>query len=319
MIWLEGDFQTGIQSLSDGPGLTRAEDVVFVRVSYRMNIFGFLSTGDNTLPGNLGLWDQRQAIIWVKENIADFGGDPTRITLFGNSAGVTYQMLTPHNDVSLFQRAISHSSSAFSLTHLHQDPVLTVLAISNQLDCQIEKSLVTCLKGKSVMEMMNAASSLHHSDYYQLYSYELPPAFFPVADGDFLPHNLKDILANYTTSNNITNVREKVGNFADFDLMGGWNDQDGLDHMINMVRARIDKRRAPHEALLLALRKFPFYNYGDSNHTEAVTADLYANYYMNKPDTLTRENWTAILDYLRYSGYDRDDIRSIDTYMEIAG
>ena len=53
--------------------------------SYRLNIFGF--PGSPNATQNLGLLDQRLAVEWVRDNIAGFGGDPTRITLFGQSAG----------------------------------------------------------------------------------------------------------------------------------------------------------------------------------------------------------------------------------------
>lgn len=59
---------------------------------------GFLSTEDEVMPGNMGLKDQNLAMIWVQNNIANFGGDPNQVTLTGDSAGgasVHYHMFSP--------------------------------------------------------------------------------------------------------------------------------------------------------------------------------------------------------------------------------
>lgn len=62
-------------------------------------LLGFMSSGDELIPGNLGLKDQAEALRWVQKNIAHFGGDPDKVTIFGQSAGsasVSYQLLNPH-------------------------------------------------------------------------------------------------------------------------------------------------------------------------------------------------------------------------------
>lgn len=63
-------------------------------------ILGFLSTGDEVIPGNAGLKDQAFALRWVRDNIMMFGGNPESVTLCGCSAGgasVHYQYLSPHS------------------------------------------------------------------------------------------------------------------------------------------------------------------------------------------------------------------------------
>lgn len=70
-----------------GPDYLLQKDVVVVTFNYRYGTIGFLSLSDPKLgiPGNVGLKDQHFALKWVHRNIANFGGDPERITLFGES------------------------------------------------------------------------------------------------------------------------------------------------------------------------------------------------------------------------------------------
>ena len=62
-----------------------------VTMNYRLGPLGFLSLDSEAAPGNSALWDQRLALLWVQQNIAAFGGDLTRVTLFGESAGSARQ------------------------------------------------------------------------------------------------------------------------------------------------------------------------------------------------------------------------------------
>lgn len=82
-----GDFQGGSSSIGvyNGAVLADQKDVIVINFNYRLSILGF--PGNPTAQDNLAFLDQRLAIEWVRDNIANFGGDPARITLFGQSAG----------------------------------------------------------------------------------------------------------------------------------------------------------------------------------------------------------------------------------------
>lgn len=89
IFWIYGGgFRWGSSSKSVyGPDFLVAQNVVVVTFNYRLGPFGFLSTGNDRIPGNNGLKDQNMTLKWTKENIHNFGGDPDSITIFGESAG----------------------------------------------------------------------------------------------------------------------------------------------------------------------------------------------------------------------------------------
>ncbi|XP_074113801.1 juvenile hormone esterase-like [Cotesia typhae] len=97
-----------------GPDFLIKKNIVLVTLNYRLGIFGFLNLDDEEVPGNQGLKDQIMALKWVKNNIAKFGGDPNRITLFGQSAGaasVHFLSFVPAAQ-ELFHRVILQSGFA---------------------------------------------------------------------------------------------------------------------------------------------------------------------------------------------------------------
>ncbi|XP_069678272.1 juvenile hormone esterase-like isoform X2 [Periplaneta americana] len=99
-----------------GPDFLVDEDVVIVTFNYRLGLLGFLSLQNSEVPGNNGLKDETFALRWVKQNIDRFGGDPSKVTVAGNSAGaaaVHFQVLSPMSR-GLFQRAIEESGSALN-------------------------------------------------------------------------------------------------------------------------------------------------------------------------------------------------------------
>lgn len=89
MVWLHGGaFQMGAASRAEYWGEALAKrGVVLVSLNYRLGALGFAVSVDDGLWGNNGLEDQRKALQWVQANVASFGGDPQRVTIFGESAG----------------------------------------------------------------------------------------------------------------------------------------------------------------------------------------------------------------------------------------
>ncbi|XP_065927250.1 LOW QUALITY PROTEIN: acylcarnitine hydrolase-like [Magallana gigas] len=97
MVWFHGGtFAIGSPVFFDASNLSGFGNVVVVTANYRLGLIGFLATDDDTSKGNYGLWDQHMVIQWVHDNIASFGGDPHRVTLFGESAGGASSFLSSH-------------------------------------------------------------------------------------------------------------------------------------------------------------------------------------------------------------------------------
>ena len=161
MVWIHGGAWTsGAGGIYQGEDLAR-KGVVVVTVNYRLGVFGFLAHPEltkesaNGSSGNYALLDQIAALRWVKTNIAAFGGDPSRVTIFGESAG----SWSVHNLVGsplakgLFHRAIGESGARFSIT--------TTLAEAEQAGVKFAGSIgasnLAALRARSADELQAAA------------------------------------------------------------------------------------------------------------------------------------------------------------------
>ncbi|MDT5239183.1 MAG: para-nitrobenzyl esterase, partial [Mycobacterium sp.] len=125
MVWVHGGayiLGSSAQPLYHGRVLASSGDVVVVTVNYRLGALGFLdlspfSSSKASFETNLGLRDVLFALHWVRDNVAAFGGDPGRVTIFGESAGagmVTTLLASPAA-AGLFSAAIAQSSPATSI------------------------------------------------------------------------------------------------------------------------------------------------------------------------------------------------------------
>ena len=210
MVWVYGGgFAAGATSepRQDGENLAK-KGVVVVSMNYRLGIFGFFShaelaaeSGHNS-SGNYGLLDQMAALQWVHDNIAAFGGDPGKVTIFGESAGsfsVSALMASPLAQ-GLFHRAIGESGAFFS-TVLALKP----LAESEEADAKFAATLdahsLAALRDLPAPKLLAAA--LKEEDI----------RFAPNIDGYFLPQSVRDIFA--------------AGKQTHVPLMAGWNHDEG--------------------------------------------------------------------------------------------
>ncbi len=118
MVWIHGGGLTKGAGIDYNPApLVEQGDIIVVTFNYRLGTLGFLADpgldAEGHLAGNYGLMDQQFALAWVQKNIAAFGGDPTRVTVAGESAGglSVYSQLASPLAAGLFQRAIAQSGA----------------------------------------------------------------------------------------------------------------------------------------------------------------------------------------------------------------
>ncbi len=217
LVWIYGGgFNSGGSAVPiyDGEATAR-KGVVFVSINYRVGPFGFMAhpeltreSGKNA-SGNYGLMDQIAALQWVKQNIAQFGGDPANVTIAGQSAGsmsVNCLVASPLAK-GLFNKAIAESGANFArpntpLTQAEENGLKTMQAMG--------ASSLAELRAKPASEILQKARTGG-----------------PVIDGYVLPETIASIFAS--------------GKQNDMTLLTGWNEDEGL--MAGPVKKADDYRR----------------------------------------------------------------------------
>ena len=159
MVWMYGgSFLSGGSSMPiyDGAYLAAKEDIVVVTFNYRLGALGFLA-GIHGLNGNYGLMDQQLAFHWVRDNISNFGGDPEKITIFGESAGamsVGLHLLSIPSSSGLFRAGIMQSNP-FGIPYKTVDEAgLEAAMLESDLGCQGQE--LDCLRSVSAEDIVKA-------------------------------------------------------------------------------------------------------------------------------------------------------------------
>ncbi|KAI0105722.1 alpha/beta-hydrolase [Nemania sp. FL0031] len=182
------------------------QPIIAVSINYRLGVFGFLQSPQILAEGssNAGLLDQRLALAWIKENIGAFGGDPDRVTIWGESAGAQSIAFHLHSfggrDDGLFHAAILESGSAIGVPlqplSYYSSPFEN---LARTVGCGDAPDQLVCLRGVSPEALLSARGS----NYWN-----------PLVDGDFL--------TDYPSA------LAKTGSFIKIPLLLGSNSDEGI-------------------------------------------------------------------------------------------
>jgi len=209
MYWIHGGGYSG--GSGDEPrhngDFLPLKGVVLVTINYRLGVFGFLATSDlakeqGGSAGNYGLEDMVAGLKWVKDNIKNFGGDPSNVTIFGESAGsfaVSTLMVVPSAQ-GLFQKVIGESGAVLASGPLG----MPTLADREDKDAKFVDALhvdsLAALRALPTQAILDAAKKPGYS-------------FWPLIDGKFIAEPPADTYA--------------AGKQAHVPLLGGWNADEG--------------------------------------------------------------------------------------------
>ncbi len=208
MFWIHGGGYAGgsaSEPRHNGDFLP-LKGVVLVTINYRLGVFGFLATSEmakeaNGTAGNYSLLDMVAALQWVKANIKSFGGDPTNVTIFGESAGsfaVSTLMASPLAR-GLFHKAIGESGGAFSDT-LTVDPLDAREKKDGDWMATLGVNSLDELRALPTQKILDAVKSRQGG-------------FPPVVDGKLLTEPVSDTYA--------------TGKQVHMPLLAGWNRDEG--------------------------------------------------------------------------------------------
>ncbi|KAL1418007.1 hypothetical protein MTO96_005993 [Rhipicephalus appendiculatus] len=194
LVWIHGGGFThgsSAQDVCNGVLLAARTGLVVASFNYRLGFLGFLDAQTREAPGNVGLLDQNLALQWIRDNIDQYGGDPSIVTIFGDSAGgmsVHGHVISPLSN-GLFTRACLMSGTLHGRDFIEpsNDSISKGNLVSKAVGCaDSERNLTTdpefvldCLRTKNASELIRATNTVLSPKYFP---------FLPTYPNDFFPH-----------------------------------------------------------------------------------------------------------------------------------
>ena len=230
LVYLTGSlFTVDTRTRLAPESLVAERNIVVVTVSSRLNVLGFLSLENVVVPGNMGLLDQYLALLWVRDNIRAFGGDPNLLTLAGSGSGAAsalYLSLSPRS-AELVRTVMAVSGTPLAAWANSSRPADNARRFLNFVDCYGSSSaaVLSCLQSKSVRQVVSALED-------HLATGNISHVFAPVQD-NFLRSEDRFI------GDSIERLRQgRVDRRISFVI--GENDEDGSEIM-SFLRRNFDR------------------------------------------------------------------------------
>lgn len=210
LFWIHpGGYDFGSSSILEPADLVNAavmqgQPFVFVAINYRLAGFGFLPGAEVKAAGvaNLGLLDQRMGLEWVQDNIAAFGGDPSKVTIWGESAGawsvvnhlVMYGGDATYKGKDLFRGAIMNSGSLLPALPVDAPKAQQIYdQVVDRAGCSGQNDTLACLREADYDTFLDAVNSL--PGLIALNSLVFW-AYIPRPDGDVLPGSQEELISS---------------------------------------------------------------------------------------------------------------------------
>ena len=261
MVWLHGGgFFSGSSMelpIYDGTNLSRKGDVVVVSLNHRLNVLGFLDLsayGEGyRQSADVGMLDIVAALLWVKENIAHFGGDPTNVTIFGQSGGgaKVATLLASPAAKGLFQKAIIQSGAPGSMPAAYSDPAVSRrVAAATLQELGVSAEHIDALKAIPYEQLAAAAGRALATVSKEMPISSDPMARFglswaPVVDGQFLTEAPFASAAPATSKGVPLMVGSTLAEFQNFPNpalrdRATWGESEAKAYFRNMVGDKAD-------------------------------------------------------------------------------
>ncbi|KAF8627374.1 hypothetical protein AX17_006189 [Amanita inopinata Kibby_2008] len=208
VVWIfGGGFELGSTTTYDGGlvverSIQLGQPIVYVSMNYRLSGFGFMPGREikDAGVGNLGLHDQRQAFRWVQKYISKFGGDPSKVTIWGESAGAisaSLHMLTNGGDTEgLFRASVMQSGSPIPVGSIEHGQKYYDAVVA-QTGCSGAADTLACLRTIPYPQLKNAINKSPGIFAYQ----SLNLAWLPRVDGVFLRDNPQQLVLQGSVAN----------------------------------------------------------------------------------------------------------------------